>query len=168
LPDDIRIDAISELNDLLESKPLLSALENVLYARPLPDEGNLEFSIANSNPELQPLAHIFFLDFERAQQAISKVYDAWEAIPTNVFGDQELRDDFLRLAVREGLFRALVHDAEQPRTSASFASIASYNPRIRMLRNNREVLQRWSKRVQSGSDILSNSPDRSLDETAEI
>jgi len=163
---DIREDALRDLDELLVESQLVVRLENILYARSLPDDGDLVGALelctdglANALSLLQGL--------QERQSVIAEVSAAWDIIPTKVFGSPDNQSEFQHVAVREGLFRALVlalaesdpirGDTLQTNIQGKlykFFLDAGLNPSIRNLRNQRQVLQDWTNSFRHRGDAV--------------
>ncbi len=155
LEEDIRKDALQDLDELLVDDHLVVRLENILYARPLPEDGDLVGArkfCADSDPANAPS---FLQRLEERQSVIAEVSAAWDAIPTKVLGSRDNHIEFQQVAVREGLFRSFVlvlakpHQSrmrEQTETQANLTTFflnSSLNPSVKGLRNHRQVMQSW-------------------------
>jgi tetratricopeptide (TPR) repeat protein len=164
LPDDIRKDALQDLDELLANRAVLNQLENVLYARPLPDDGDLTGALKFYDKVRLPNAYALLRNFETAQPVIFKVSSAWDAIPTKIFDGYEPRTEFQRVAVREGLFRSLVA-AETKQAVSTFLLNANVNPAIKQLRNYRPVLQQWTApfRASTQAPAIKNEIEEEID-----
>src|SRR5256714_8211281 len=108
LPDEIRKEAIEGLDELLADSRVVERLENILYARPLPEDADLEGALKLCNGTQSPNVFTLLQRFEERQSLISEVSQAWDIIPTKIFGSYDQQAQFQHIAVREGLFRALV------------------------------------------------------------
>jgi tetratricopeptide (TPR) repeat protein len=146
LTDNVRDDAVEELERLLSEKPVADYLENVLYARPLPAASDLAGALARcAEGRLPKLSEVLQL-LEGYQPSIRAVRAAWDVLPTQLFGGEQQKSDFQHAAVREGLFRQLVIEvASGPRAHVgNFFVRAGTNHAITSLRNYREVIQHWT------------------------
>ncbi len=143
LPDDIRKEALEGLDELLADSRVVERLENILYARPLPEDADLPgaLNLCDGAPLSNTLALLH--RFEQRQSLISEVSQAWDAIPTKIFGGYDRQAEFQYLAVRQGLFRALVLTRETQSTIATFLLNARLNKSIRQAHNHRQALQQW-------------------------
>jgi tetratricopeptide (TPR) repeat protein len=144
LDEDIRKDAIQDLDDLLADTELKERLESILYGRPVPDDGDLQGALRFCDKSRLANSFGFFQDLNRRQPLISKVNDAWEVIPTKIFGGHDERMNFQRVAVKRGLFRSLILTLETSQSFATFLLSAGLDDAIKQLHNYRQVLQVWS------------------------
>lgn len=154
LEDDIRKDAIRDLDELLVDAKLRERLEGILYARPLPREdadlwGALNFCNKSS------LSNSFSLltDLDRRETLVSKVSAAWDVIPTQVFGGNDQKTEFQRVAVERGLFRSLVLTVEKLEPVSNFLLKSGLDNSIKQLRNYRLVLQGWSSPFRASTEL---------------
>jgi tetratricopeptide (TPR) repeat protein len=150
LPDDIRKEAIEGLNELLDSDRVIERLENILYARPLPDDADLQGALKLADGT--PLSKALLQSLEERQPSIVEVSQAWDTIPSKMFGGYEQQAEFHQVAVREGLFRALVIVLETKGAISTFILNTSLKDSIKQLRNYRQVLQQWSNPFKQLSD----------------
>jgi tetratricopeptide (TPR) repeat protein len=152
LPDDIRKEAIEGLDELLADSRVLGQLENILYARPLPEDGDLAgaLKLCEGTPSSNALA--LLQRFQEQQSLILEVSEAWDTIPTKIFGGYEQQAEFQHIAAREGLFPALVQVREGRSTIATFLLNAGLNASIKRLRNYRQVLQHWISQFHQIAD----------------
>lgn len=144
LPDHIRLRALQNIERLTTDDQLVVGLENIIYARPVPEDGDLagaltlcsEASITNTGGLLRRI--------EEHQSLIGEVSASWQTIPTKVFGSYENQAEFQRLAVREGLFRSFVLMRDGQRTLNSVLLRATVNASVIKMPNYWPVLQHWS------------------------
>lgn len=162
---DIREDALRDLDELLVDQPLREKLEGILYARPIPDDGDLLGALELFDGADLPNSFGFFDDLNRRQSLISKVSEAWNLIPTKFFADYEHRLQFQQVAVRRGLFRSHVVMLEtgdsisRVRASARLVRAkAGLDSAIKQLRNYRAILQRWADSLRESSETLEIAP----------
>ena len=146
LTDDLRGDAAEELERLLSERPVADYLENVLYARPLPAAADLSGALARSADGRLPKLSETLQILEGYQPSVRAVRAAWDALPAQLFGGEQQKDDFQAAAVREGLFRQLSTEvANGPRARlGEFILRALTNRAITSLGHHREVIQRWT------------------------
>jgi hypothetical protein len=142
LPGEIRQEALVELDELLASDDTLEQVESVLYAEALPEAADLKgaFELCGT----AKTSDSFLRRLEEYQPRISTVRHAWESMPMSRFGSAEYRNEFKAVAVREGLFRALVLNV-LPRTAASRRAVLS--PSIQKLQNHEQILRYWQSRT---------------------
>ena len=158
LEEDIRKDALQDLDELL-SDDLTERLEGILYARPLPDDGDLAGALRFCDKSILPNSFALLEGLERRQSLIEKVSAAWDVIPTRVFGDHEQQSHFQRVAVQRGLFRLLVIALEDQSGIPKFLLNAGLDSAIQQLRNYRQVVQQWSAPFRDSRDTLRIMPD---------
>jgi tetratricopeptide (TPR) repeat protein len=142
--EDIRKDAINELEDLLDDAPLRERLEGILYAHPIPADGDLAGALRSCDRSHFPNSFALFHDLERRQALISKVCAGWDVIPTKIFGGYERQSEFERIAAQRGLFRSLVLTLENLQSVSTFLLTAGLDHSITQLNNYRQVLQTWA------------------------
>ena len=73
LEDDIRKDAIQDLNELLAHDKLSECLENIMFARPLPNDADLAGALKFCDKSRLPNAFALLERLDRCQPLISKV-----------------------------------------------------------------------------------------------
>ena len=142
LPTNIRKEALDDLEALLVTNNTLVQVENILYARPLPEDADLKGSLDLCRSSASIVVQEFFLQLEECQPEISKICNAWESIPTKLFDNHEARETFRVVAVSEGYFRYLSKETSMFVTSFERDSDTS---RIKELPNYKQVLQEWHK-----------------------
>jgi tetratricopeptide (TPR) repeat protein len=157
LEEDIRQDAIRDLDGLIRDEETSDRLEGVMYARPLPEDAELEWVLRQDLAA--PNASEFFKTLGLRQSLISDVSAAWDLIPSKVFGGDEQKLDFQRVAVQQGLFRTLVTLLEMGSNISQFLLTAGLDAAITKLRNSREVLQQWAAPFREASQTLVVTPD---------
>ncbi len=140
LAEDVRKMAVDGLNELFRRQNTLEQVENVLYAEPLPKtadpRGVLVFCVSVAGATVQG----FFQRLEEFQPKISNISRAWESIPSKSFGSYDNRDEFRSVAVKKGLFRALVIDT--PVSNSDFY-LARFDPSLQKLSDAEHVLSKW-------------------------
>ena len=100
-------------------------MENVLYAEPLPEDGDLEGAIEICRQGNIRPAQEFLVRLKDNQDYIRSVSDALTAIPTRIFGDQEKRDQFRRLLIKKNLLKPLVvAQLDKEQTTRSLIKLA--------------------------------------------
>src|ERR1044072_523117 len=106
LADDIREEALVELEELFADATLIERVENVIYAAPLPDDADIiraqELCAANLE-----VVQKFLQRLNDHQPAIVTAFETWEGIPVHKFPTFENKRHFRYIAVKDGLFRAL-------------------------------------------------------------
>lgn len=157
LPKEIRKEAVENLEELLATNETLAQVENILYARPLPEDADLKGTLELC--ESSTVVQKFLLDLEKSQPEISEVCHAWESIPTKIFGSHYDRTTFRTVAVKEGHFRLLA----KVRSARSFER-DSDTPRIKKLPNYKQVLRKWyelsHKPLRSKAELLREAAAR--------
>jgi tetratricopeptide (TPR) repeat protein len=159
LEDDIRKDALQDLDELLVEAQLRERLEGIMYARPLPDDADLAGALKFCDSVRLPNSFAFLEDLGRRQPLISKVSAAWDVIPTKVFGGYEQQSHFQRVAVQRGLFRSLVITLETPSPISKFLLNFGLNKAIQQLRNYRQVLQEWTTPFRQSGEAPTIRPE---------
>jgi tetratricopeptide (TPR) repeat protein len=152
LPDDIRQEAIEGLDELLPDARVAERLENILYARPLPEDADLTSALELSKDARLSSTFALLRRLEEREPFINEVSEAWDSIPTKVFGDYDQQAEFLRAAVCEGLFRNLVIARETQSTTSTFLLNAGLNNSVKQLRNHRQVLQHWTSSFRQSAE----------------
>jgi HEAT repeat protein len=149
LPDDIRQEAIEGLDELLADNRVTERLERILYARPLPEDGDIREAF-HAHMDLLVGVRVFALNarallerFQRRQPLIWEVSAAWDIIPIKIFGGYERQAEFQHVAIREGLFRAFIFGCETQDTLVPFDFEVELNDSIKQLHNYEEVLSHW-------------------------
>src|SRR5437764_7200631 len=144
LEEDIRRDAFRDLDGLIRDEDLVSRLEGIMYARPLPEAADVETALTICKASAPNYSFSFLTSLARRQSVISDVSAAWDLIPTKVFAGDEQKLDFQRVAVQRGLFRTLVTLLEMGTNVSQFLLTAGLDATIAQLRNSREVLHQWA------------------------
>jgi tetratricopeptide (TPR) repeat protein len=164
---DLRAEAADELEELLADPPVTAYLENVLYARPLPTAadlpGALKLCDAGRTPRLSSLLQIL----EGFQPAVRAVCRAWDDLPAELFDGSDHKAEFQHAAMREGVFRQLALDSNNPARVGRLHLSLLLNRSLAPLKNSREVLQQWlnpfrapsaTPRVRHEEDDFSDEP----------
>ncbi|HXI23404.1 MAG TPA: sugar transferase [Pyrinomonadaceae bacterium] len=173
LETDIRKDALTDLDELLADNQLVVRLENVLYARPMPEDGDLIGALKLCADSRLAGALGLLRRFEEHQSVIAQICAAWDVVPTKLFGSHELKVEYQHAAVREGLFRSLVvslASAFQPGMADSqnevqaklstFFVTAGLNSSLKAWRNHRQIMQAWSRSCrESCSQVFRTSTE---------
>ncbi|MFZ0748664.1 MAG: hypothetical protein WAM70_04830, partial [Pyrinomonadaceae bacterium] len=153
LEEDIRKDAIRDLDELLVDAELRERLEGIMYARPLPeDDADLSGALNFCNKSSRANSFALLTDLDRRQTLVSKVSEAWDIIPTKVFGGHEQKTEFQRVAAQRGLFRSLVIILEKSQPVSNFLLTAGLDTSIKQLHSYRQVLQAWSAPFKEGTE----------------
>lgn len=143
----LRTEAVGALEELLRDERVLTRLENILYAEPLPPAADLRGALEQCEASRAAAVRVMFEILEHHQQAIREVKLAWDAIPMRTFGDEEscdhLKDHFKRLAVQEGLFRSLALACGSQPQITHFRADSLRNPSVRKMQHSYEVLGQW-------------------------
>jgi tetratricopeptide (TPR) repeat protein len=159
LSTELRAEAVGALEELIRDERVLTRLENILYAEPLPPAADLRGALEQCEASRAAAVRTTFEILEHHQQAIREVKLAWDAIPLRTFEDEENRAQFKHLAVHEGLFRSLVlARGSQPRINR-FRVNSLLNPSVKKIRHSREVLEHWVAPFL----VKSNAPVLALD-----
>ena len=143
LPEDIREEALVELDELLDENKTLKQVESVLYAEKLPKTADLKGALKLCDLMTTIKSHNFLRRLRESQLRISAIRGAWESIPNEIFESSEYRNEFRAVAVREGIFRALVLGI--PRALTVFEQ-AGLNPSIQKLPKHEQILREWQNR----------------------
>jgi hypothetical protein len=143
LEDDIRTDALEDLEELLADSTTAVRVESVFYSKPLPEDADLPGALNLCDPETLSTIFGFLRRLEEHQPSIASVSHAWEIIPTRTFGGQENRETFEHIAVKEGLFHSLA-TLDPAASVPAFLLKAGLNPSVQRLPNHRQVLQAWT------------------------
>jgi len=143
LPDDIRKEAIEGVDELLADHRVVEQLENILYARPVPEDADLSGALKLCDRAGSSRVLAVLKTFEEYQPLIREVCEAWDIIPVQIFGGYERQAEFQHAVVREGFFRAVVVTRETQAAISMFLFEAGLNPYLKQLPNYRQVLQRW-------------------------
>jgi tetratricopeptide (TPR) repeat protein len=150
LADDIRHEALQELEGLFTDGTLIERVENVMYSAPLPEDADLMKAQELCDANLK-LVQGFLQRLEDHQPAITSAVEAWETIPVDKFPTFENKQHFRYVAVREGLWRALT-TLESPASVSTFFLKANLNRSVQQLPNYRQVLQEWTKPFRQSSE----------------
>jgi tetratricopeptide (TPR) repeat protein len=186
LPDEIRQEALEGLDELLADSRVVERLENILYARPLPEDADLAGALNLCGETRFSNAHALMQRFQERQVLISEVSNAWETIPTKIFGSYDQQAEFQHVAVREGLFRTLVitlenqdkasspnkasihlASAKPTETISMFLLNTGLNNSIKKLRSSWQVLQAWTSPFRQPSDAPKIKPEGKEEDESE-
>ena len=168
LPDDIRCDAASELEELLENSETLVDLEGIMYAEPLPPgaDPTLPRRLPDNNLGRSVIS---FLDrLMELQPRIREVCNAWDVIQESVFETDDDRRYFRGVVVRQGLFRELAISLANRQSLDEFTFTALMNPQVRALKNHREVFRLWLSDFRETIAAPTESPSVEIEELAEV
>lgn len=135
-----RRDAAGELEELIGSQTTKTYVENVFYAKPIPDITNLESTLAllEGTAELRQL----FLALSYQQASISRSYGAWNSLPDSLFEDEGSKSLFFGQAVRRGVPRLLAQALQNGGTAINSAIVQSLIA-LKDLPNYRSVVSAW-------------------------
>jgi len=120
LSDEVRLEACSELNELLADTNLIERLENLFYARPLPVVADITRALTLCSQSGATVALDLFQRLEQRQPLIREVCQKWDSIPDETFGGTDERAEFFHAAISEGLFRKFVIAREERREAKFF------------------------------------------------
>jgi tetratricopeptide (TPR) repeat protein len=148
LSDEVRKEAVEELEALFADTQIIERLENLLYARPLPDAADIIGALDRSEETGAKIVTVVTHNLLERQPFIREVFLAWNAIPSDIFGGVEQKAEFQRVAVSEGLFRALVIAYLDEKVN-EFLLDALGRPSIRALRSYISILQQWASGFRS-------------------
>jgi pentatricopeptide repeat domain-containing protein 1 len=139
--------AAEDLEALLAAPEVAAELEAILYAAPLPAHLDRDGAarIAADREAGQVLA---CLDrWGLRQRAVRTVEEAWEGLPDTWFKDREERRWVRAIAVREGLFRAVVEAVHAGRPPGAILHEVLRNPATRVVRNAARLMAEWLRRL---------------------
>jgi len=94
LPDDIRKEAIEGVDELLADHRVVEQLENILYARPVPEDADLSGALKLCDRAGSSRVLAVLKTFEEYQPLIREVCEAWDIIPVQIFGGYERQAEF--------------------------------------------------------------------------
>ena len=157
LEDDIRTDALEDLEGLLADGAVLTRLGNVFYSKPLPEEADLHGALNLCDSRLRAVT-AFLTGLQERQPSITSVNDAFELIPTKTFGSHENREVFRHVAVKEGLFHSLA-TVDLAASISTFHLKARLSTAVQKLPNYRQVLQAWTKPFRQSPKTQDLIPD---------
>jgi hypothetical protein len=143
LSTELRAEAVGALEELIRDERVLTRLEYILYAEPLPPAADLRGALEQCEASRAATVRTTFEILEHHQQAIREVKLAWDAIPLRTFEDEENHEQFKHLAVHEGLFRSLVLARGSQPQITHFRADSLRNPSVRKMQHSREVLGQW-------------------------
>jgi chromosomal replication initiator protein len=139
---DTRRTAAGELDELLPAHGAAEYVEGVLFARPLPHEADLAGAHAASSHRTRYVTALL-RRLESLQPAITEVWQAWEAIPPDVFETDRSRASAQKVCVVRGLFRDLVERRAAGESTGAFRLSCLLDPSFQALRNHRAILEQW-------------------------
>ncbi|HWF88987.1 MAG TPA: tetratricopeptide repeat protein [Pyrinomonadaceae bacterium] len=158
LADDIRQEALKELEELFADGMIMERVENVMYAAPLPEDADLMKARVLCDANLEVVQE-FLRRLEDNQPAITSAAMAWETIPVNKFPTFENKQHFRHVAVKEGLCRALA-TLDSPPSVSTFLLRSNLNRSVQQLFNYRQILQEWTKPFRQSGE----TPEPAIDE----
>lgn len=140
---ELRAEAVEALDELLVNARVIERLEFTMYAKPLPDSGDLKGALFCTEVKTAA-ARSFFERLEQSQTAIRAVREAWDALPDQLFGNEpSAKALFHDAAYNEGLFRLLALSYGDQAKVYVFVLETLENSTIRSLHHHREVVQQW-------------------------
>ena len=142
LSDDIRREAVDELEGLLQDGEVGAYVENVLYSHPLPEGMDLAGAMNQARMARAHDLHTLLELFWTHQDEIREVREAWESIPLSDFAGED--EHWRATVVREGLFRDLARRRAARGSVTQVFTAARTRSAIRSLPNHGVVLRRWS------------------------
>jgi tetratricopeptide (TPR) repeat protein len=136
-----RLEAAGCLDDFLNQDEVRKYVENHLYAAPLPSTADLNSAIQISADS--SLAHVaeFLSRLQSDQEAISKRFAAWEALPITLFDNTTSKQQFYYEAVRYGAFRLFV--TERQKKNSAILQLLSH-PHFRGSSKARNIFMKWA------------------------
>jgi len=156
--DGLRREVAEDLSKLLAREDVINYVESVLYAEPLPDEGDLAGGLRLAREAGATIVRGMLERFGNRQDAIAAVREAWNAMPSATFDGERKR--WQAVAVREGLFRSLVLLYGSGGDVKKLLITASKRPAVRSLPNHRVVLRSWISPFLQFSEQEQTRPDR--------
>jgi RNA polymerase sigma factor (sigma-70 family) len=154
LSHDTRRTTAEELDDLLGDQGISGWVESVLYAHPLPSSAD-PVGARSACTGRTERTRAFLSKLESLQMVIAEVYQAWEGIPTSVFGTNEDRAYALSVAVKAGLFRDLVAIRASGKPVGSVLFQVLKDPSTQELHDDRQVLMKWIAGFQDQQETYS-------------
>jgi hypothetical protein len=103
--DGVRTEVTLELEELLRDPEVTRRLENVLYGAPLPQEADPAGALRLARDAGATRTREMLVRLDRQQDVIREVKQAWDAVPVDILGSHEARNEFRNALVRVGLFR---------------------------------------------------------------
>ena len=143
--------AAQELEELIVHPEIVAALEQVLFAAPLPPSSNLDPGLAaciatDSNATVTFLERLLDL-----QPAVETVRMAWHAIPPERFDENDRRYTE-SICVRYGLFRDLVNEFATSNAVVNTQFTVAKNVELRQqFPNINGVLNSWVQAISGGA-----------------
>lgn len=131
--------AAEELEELLADDGIARWVESVLHARPLPRSGDVVGACSACTGRTRRTRALLGT-LASLQPVIAEVHEAWERIPTHLFGTEDDRQHALSVAVKAGLFRDLVAIRAAHGAVDDFISKSLVNP---PLANTQKILRLW-------------------------
>jgi tetratricopeptide (TPR) repeat protein len=146
LSNEVRLEAVNDLEDLYGSAEVLDHVERILFAHPLPPDADLAGALSLAG--ISSFVHVgpLLQRLESLQGMIRQVYLAWEQVADKTFNDIEFAREFAAAAVREGVFRDLVLSLSHGRPLSGARLRAMGHPQLRSQPNYRLVLSAWFDR----------------------
>ena len=128
------------LEEFFDDENIIVYLDSIFYAKTLPPDADAENALIACENAF-PKTYDWLSTLIVKQNDIAWLRETWDAIATDVFGDEEKRADFQKAIVHEGIFRELVLHCRDNSKVNSINVTARMNRSIIALPNHRIVLQ---------------------------
>ena len=147
---ELRKEAATALEDLLKSTDVRSYLETVLYAKPLPVSTDKEGAMKTATGVGAVAVFLFLKALVGRQKQVALVRRSWDALPMDVFCDQEEQVKAHAIAVDKGLFSGLVEclisdELDRFQHDAIDA--------LRLIRNREEIVNLWVQNLRKDKEV---------------
>jgi tetratricopeptide (TPR) repeat protein len=146
---ELRIEAADWLETLLSRSEATLHIENQMYSRPLPPDTDYEFLTKNTK---WLIAAALIKTIVRRQATISAVRKAWDAIPSELFENND-KAEMEERAIHKGAFRILA-SVDLDKDDPNLAILACHQA-LATLPNARSIVSAWTKEfIRPGSKRL--------------
>ena len=143
LPNDTLEAAALELEELIIFPEIVASLENVLFAKPLPESIDLRPGLAACDRLGCCSSKSFFQKLLLLQPKIETIRLAWESIPAHRFMEID-RKIFEATCLRKGVFRSLVASGSFDNFGSSTETGSGH--RVLLIR---DLIDEWLKKVSA-------------------
>lgn len=143
LPDDIRHEAATELEEFLAETNAGEYIESVLYAEPRTGGADIAGALRICHGVEAVLSRDFVAKLRDRQPAIRSVHDSFLKLPEALFSSEDVRARYRNILTGERLYRALVEQITAAEPVEMFLLEALGNSRVAELPRHRDVLTAW-------------------------
>ena len=114
---------------------------NRLYVAPLPQNVDFIGALLQAEEARASLLAEFLQNLDSHQSSIHHCRETWNALPNELFGDFQAKQQFGYAAVTAGIFRSLAQAAPDEVDQVLFEY--SRDPQLQQIQNSRQILVEW-------------------------